>query len=193
MKEINVAILASGNGTNALKLIDHFNHHSKINIAFIFSNNPNALVIDKAINRNVKVLTCNNNILEETNFLIDNLSLYSIDYILLAGFLRKIPKIIIEKYPQRILNIHPSLLPKFGGAGMYGMHVHKAVKEAKENISGITIHYVTEEFDKGQPIAQFYTSIEASDTAYDIQQKIQKLEHTYFPFVSEQIMLSQQK
>lgn len=193
MNKVNVAIFASGNGTNALNLIDYFDNHSVIQVAFVFSNNPNAPVISKVKERNIKVIVSDNKTIESSDLLIEQLNLHSINYIILAGFLRKIPTDLIDQFNHRIINIHPSLLPKFGGAGMYGIHVHNAVKQANEKVSGITIHFVSAEFDKGQPIAQFYTSIKDSDTAIDIQQKVKLLEHMYFPFVIEKVILSNQK
>ncbi len=189
MKKIRLGIFASGTGSNAARIIDYFKEKSAFEVSFVLTNKPQAPVVDKTIKRNIKLITCSNQELDLPNFLVELCSLNKIDYIILAGFLRKIPADLIHSYKQRIINVHPSLLPKFGGAGMYGLNVHTAVKQAGELESGITIHYVSENFDEGQRIAQFYTDINSSDTVDQIQAKIHQLEQIYFPMVIEQEIL----
>ena len=192
MKKIRLGIFASGTGSNAARIIDYFKEKSAFEVSFVLTNKPQAPVVDKTIKRNIKLITCSNQELDLPNFLVELCSLNKIDYIILAGFLRKIPADLIHSYKQRIINVHPSLLPKFGGAGMYGLNVHTAVKQAGELESGITIHYVSENFDEGQRIAQFYTDINSSDTVDQIQAKIHQLEQIYFPMVIEQEILRNQ-
>lgn len=186
MKKVRLAIFASGTGSNAAKLMDFFKDHALIEIAFVLTNKPQAPVVDKTVSRGVTLITCTNQEVDQPNFMVNICQSNHIDFIILAGFLRKIPTDLIHQFENRIINVHPSLLPKFGGAGMYGLNVHKAVKDAGELESGITIHYVTEHFDEGQRIAQFYTKIATSDTPEQIQHKIHQLEQTYFPIVIEQ-------
>ena len=192
MKKIRLGIFASGTGSNAARIIDYFKEKSAFEVAFVLTNKPQAPVVEKTIKRNIKLITCSNQEIDLPNFLVELCSLNKIDYIILAGFLRKIPADLIHSYKQRIINVHPSLLPKFGGAGMYGLNVHTAVKQAGELESGITIHYVSENFDEGQRIAQFYTDINSSDTVDQIQAKIHQLEQIYFPMVIEQEILRNQ-
>jgi len=186
MLKVRLGIFASGTGSNAVRLIDYFKDHSIIEIAFVLTNKPNAPVVEKTIQRGVKLITCTNAEIDQTHFMVHLCSNEKVDYILLAGFLRKIPSDLIQHFNQRIFNVHPSLLPKFGGAGMYGLHVHTAVKDAGEKESGITIHYVSENYDEGQRIAQFIIPIDSNDTVEQIQTKIHQLEQIYFPFVIEQ-------
>jgi len=186
MLKVRLGIFASGTGSNAVRLIDYFKDHSIIEIAFVLTNKPNAPVVEKTIQRGVKLITCTNAEIDQTHFMVHLCSNEKVDYILLAGFLRKIPSDLIQRFNLRIFNVHPSLLPKFGGAGMYGLHVHTAVKDAGEKESGITIHYVSENFDEGQRIAQFIIPIDSNDTVEQIQTKIHQLEQIYFPFVIEQ-------
>lgn len=185
MIQTRIAIFASGNGSNALTILEHFRDHSSIAVAYILTNNSTAKVIENTKAFGISQVICTNEEAASGAFLIEKCSEFKVDYIILAGFLRKIPVELIQAFPERIINVHPALLPKFGGKGMYGMHVHQAVFEQKESVSGITIHFVNEEFDKGRIIAQFKCQIESTDTPEDIQQKVQKLEHTYFASVIE--------
>ena len=186
-KIINIAIFASGSGSNTEQIIDYF-HNTNINVKFVLTNNQNAPVIQKTQSKNIKVITCNNIQVEQPNFINNICQINNIQYIILAGFLRKIPTDLIKQYPNKIINIHPSLLPKYGGKGMYGMNIHNTVKNNGDNESGITIHFVSENFDEGQRIAQFYTNINNSDTPSDIQNKIHQLEKTYFPLIIQNII-----
>jgi phosphoribosylglycinamide formyltransferase-1 len=189
MKSVNLAIFASGTGTNAVSIIRHFESNTNVNIAFILSNKITAPIVERAKSFDKKVIICSNEEVEEQHFLVDLCLKHEIDYIILAGFLRKIPTNLIHAYPEKIINIHPSLLPKFGGAGMYGKHVHQAVKEANEEETGISIHFVSEEFDSGRIIAQYATVLSSSDTADMIQEKVHKLEQQYFAITIEHEIL----
>lgn len=188
MIQTRIAIFASGTGSNALTIIEHFREHSSIAVACILTNNPNAKVIEKTKAFGIPQVICTNEEAASGTFLIEKCAQLKVDFIILAGYLRKIPVELIQAFPERIINVHPALLPKFGGKGMYGMHVHQAVFEQKETVSGITIHFVNEEFDKGRIIAQFECQIEATDTPEVIQHKVQKLEHTHFATVIEKIV-----
>lgn len=180
MKKIQLAIFASGNGTNAEKIITYFKNHSTIEVNAIFYNKVDAGVRLVAENNNIDAVFFKK---EDFNSGITTQNLISrkIDYVILAGFLWLIPKEFIQTFHHRIINIHPSILPKFGGKGMYGINVHKAVKLAGENETGITIHLVNEEYDKGRVIAQYKTAINEFDTSEDIALRVQKLEHEFFP------------
>jgi len=188
--KFRVAIFASGTGSNAARLIDYFKGHPNLEVSFVLTNNSQALVVSKTVQRGIKLISCTNQELDQSNFLVDLCKNEKVDYIILAGFLRKIPVDFIRYFDKRIINVHPSLLPKFGGQGMYGLNVHTAVKESGETESGITIHYVSEHFDEGQRIAQFMTTIEKNDTVEQIQSKIHHLEQVYFPIIVEQEILN---
>lgn len=189
MMKFRLAIFASGTGSNAARLIDYFKDHPNFEVSFVLTNKPQAPVVNKTVQRGIKLISCTNQEIDQAYYLVDLCKNEKVDYIILAGFLRKITSELIFHFNQRIFNVHPSLLPKFGGAGMYGLNVHKAVKEAREIESGITIHYVSENFDEGQRIAQFMTSINEVDTVEQIQSKIHQLEQIYFPIIIEQEIL----
>ena len=191
MKRIKIAIFASGNGSNALNLIEYFRDHAQIEVAVVVSNNPNAPVLEKVKPFAVETLLFSNEQFETGVELVDALKKQEIEWIILAGFLRKIPQLILNNFPNRIINVHPSLLPKFGGKGMYGMHVHRAVVEAKEPVSGITIHLVNENFDEGKILAQFSTPLGLDKTAESVATKIHVLEQKHFPYIVEQTILNQ--
>ncbi|MCO5259468.1 MAG: phosphoribosylglycinamide formyltransferase [Crocinitomicaceae bacterium] len=189
MKKINLAIFASGTGSNAMNIIQYFKNSDAVQVQFVLSNKPDAKIITSAQDENVKVLLASNAEVEEGDKIVELCTAHDIDYIILAGFLRKIPLKLIEKYPSQIINIHPSLLPKYGGKGMYGANVHKAVLENKEQESGITIHIVNSEFDKGEILAQFKCAISNEETLESLQQKIHYLEHTNFPQIIEKTII----
>jgi len=190
MTKIKLALFASGSGSNAINIIDHFSNHPSIEIGFLLSNKKEAPIVEKAQKKGVKVLVFSNDEVADGNFLsqvcLDN----DIQYIVLAGYLRKIPVELLQNYSEKMINLHPALLPKFGGQGMYGNNVHKAVVEAKETETGITIHFVNEHFDKGRKIAQFYCALNQTDTFELVQAKVQNLEHAYFPIVIEKTILA---
>ena len=188
--KFRLAIFASGKGSNAARLIDYFNGHPNFEVSFVLTNKPQAPVVNKTVQRGIKLISCTNQEIDQSDYLVHLCKNEKVDYIVLAGFLRKIPADFIRYFDKHIINVHPSLLPKFGGAGMYGLNVHKAVKEFGEIESGITIHYVSENFDEGQRIAQFMTTIDRNDTIEQIQSKIHHLEQVYFPIIIEQEILN---
>ena len=183
-----IAILVSGAGTNAINIIEYFEKNSVADVTLVVSNKADALAVEKAQNKGVKTIVFNNETFKKNGEVLDCLRSESIDFIVLAGFLVKIPCDIIRAYPNKIVNLHPSLLPKFGGKGMYGNHVHRAVIKAQESDSGISIHFVNEEYDEGAIIFQAKVSIEKTDTFKLLSQKIQQLEHRFFPKVIEQVI-----
>lgn len=179
-----ISIWASGSGSNADRLVRYFADHSHVSISQLCTNRADAYVLQRAKEwSGVDVHVFNKKELNDADEVLSILHNHKIDYIILAGFLWKIPEHIITAYPKRIINIHPSLLPKFGGKGMYGTNVHRAVLAAKEPTSGITIHYVNEVYDDGEVIFQASTDVSPTDTIETLASKIQKLEHTYFPEV----------
>ena len=185
----DIAIFASGSGTNAAKLMDHFKDHASVSVRLVVCNNPNAGVIEKARRYSVEVFMIEKDRFFRGDGYVDILKEKGINWIVLAGFLWKIPTILIEAYTDKIINIHPALLPKYGGKGMYGQHVHKAVIAAKEEKSGITIHLVDEIYDHGQIIFQAECSVDSTDTPETLAKKVQDLEHTYFAREVEKIVV----
>lgn len=185
----NVAIFASGEGTNAENIFEYFKNDKRIKIKLVVTNIDTAGVIKRAekYKKNVQIIS-KVALYEYTSQIIEFLRTEDIDIIVLAGFLLKIPEQFIKAFPNRIVNIHPALLPKYGGKGMYGMNVHKAVIEKKEKESGITVHYVNEEYDKGEIILQATCAIEEGDTPEILEQKVRKLELEYFPKAIEKII-----
>lgn len=176
-----IAIFASGAGSNAEKIIHHLKGHPSIKVALVVCNKPGAGVLDIAAANQVPVLLIEKERFFRGDSYLPELKRYEIDFIVLAGFLWKIPGALIAAYPNRMINIHPALLPKYGGKGMYGMKVHEAVLLAGEKESGITIHYVNEHFDEGEHIFQASCAIEAHDTPESLAQKVHQLEHRHFP------------
>lgn len=186
-KKIHLGIFASGTGSNARKIADYFNNHPFVTLALIVSNKPDAPVLEMARGKNIPTVVIHRKDFYQTSTLLETLKNQEIDLIVLAGFLWLVPEYLIKAYPNRIINIHPSLLPRHGGKGMYGMHVHEAVKKAGETESGITIHYVNQEYDQGAIIFQKTVGLEPEDTPQSIAKKVQNLEHTYFPGQIEKI------
>jgi phosphoribosylglycinamide formyltransferase-1 len=188
MQTIKVAIFASGAGSNAQKLIDYFRKHSQIKIALIVCNKPGAGVLTIAQNENIPSLIIEKEQFFRGNAYVDELKQQNVDFIVLAGFLWKVPVQLVKAYPQRIINIHPALLPNYGGKGMYGRFVHEAVIAAKETESGISIHYVDELYDHGQLIFQARCTIDAGETPDSLAQKIHALEHEHYPLIVEKVI-----
>jgi phosphoribosylglycinamide formyltransferase-1 len=184
-----IAIFASGEGTNAQKIIDHFKNSTNVKIELIVSNKPDANVLNRAKKENITTHILNKTAFYDTNETVELLQKNKIDLIVLAGFLWMIPQNLVAAFPNKIINIHPALLPKFGGKGMYGMNVHKAVIEAKEKQSGISIHFVNEQYDEGKIIAQHTCEVAESDTPESLAKKIHELEYRYFPKTIEQLFL----
>lgn len=187
----NIAIFASGEGTNAQRIIDYFKSSDKINVRMVVSNKSDANVLKRAEISTIPTLLITKDDFYESNGVVNKLNAAGIDLIVLAGFLWMIPESLIKAFPHKIINIHPALLPKFGGKGMYGMNVHRAVIGAGERQSGISIHYVNEHYDEGKVISQHLCDISESDTPEILAEKIRKLEHEFFPKIIEKIVISQ--
>lgn len=179
-----IAIFASGSGTNAQNIITYFNSNSSIRTELVICNKPGAYVLERARNLGVESIVPTKEELQSEKIL-QILKEHKIDFIVLAGYLLKIPAILIHNYPGSIINIHPALLPKYGGKGMYGHYVHQAVVAAKEKESGITIHLVDEFYDNGQILFQATCPVSPADTAEDVAEKIHLLEQKHFPRVIE--------
>jgi phosphoribosylglycinamide formyltransferase-1 len=182
-----IAIFASGSGSNAENIIHYFNESDNASVVKVYCNNKNAKVFDRCKRLGVQSELFNRAQFYTTEKVLQQLKTEA-DYIVLAGFLWKVPSNLIEAFPNKIINIHPALLPKYGGKGMYGMHVHNAVKENNETETGITIHYVNENYDEGAIIFQATTQLETSDTPEDIAQKIHTLEYEHFPKVIDKVI-----
>lgn len=182
----NIAIFASGTGSNARKIIEYFQDHPTIRVSIVVSNKATAAVLEMAKSHHIETHIVSRHSFYETDAILSTLK--GIDLVVLAGFLWLIPKYLVEAFPQAIVNIHPALLPKYGGKGMYGIHVHRAVKAADEKESGISIHFVNEAYDEGQLIFQASCSIDESDTPESIARKVLMLEHQHFAPVLEQLL-----
>ena len=175
-----IAIFASGTGSNAIKIIEHFKGHPTIEASLVLSNNAKSTVLSKAVNADVEIYSFNRELFYNTNQVLNKLKSSKIDLVVLAGFMWLVPENLVHEYSDRIMNIHPALLPKFGGKGMYGMHVHHAVKSAGEKETGMTIHLVNKEYDKGRVLFQAKCSLAEDESAETIVLKVQELEHTHF-------------
>lgn len=184
----HIAIFASGKGSNAQKIQKHFRYHSEIKLSLIICNNPKAGIIDLAAEWKIPVLMITKDDQKNPERLLSELHKHRIDWIVLAGYLWLIPESLINEFQNRIINIHPALLPKYGGKGMYGMNVHEAVKQANEIETGITIHLIDKEFDKGEMVFQAKVLLNENDTPDSIAQKVHQLEHQHFANVIEQII-----
>jgi len=183
-----IAIFASGSGTNAQAIAEYFVKNDVVKIDCILTNNSKAFVLERAKIFSIQSFIFTKDDFYSTSKIIDLLKVRGIDFIVLAGFLWLIPVEMIHAYPDRIVNIHPALLPKYGGKGMYGMQVHQSVIDNKEVESGISIHYVNEKFDEGNIIFQAKCKVEASDTPESLAKKIHKLEHIHYPRVISKII-----
>ena len=182
-----IAIFASGSGTNALNIIEFFKSQEKIQVAIVITNNPVAPLIEKVNLHKIPIVVLNNEFFKTEGYLLNILDFHKIDLIVLAGFLRRIDKGLIDKY--KIVNIHPSLLPKYGGLGMWGMKVHEQVIKNRETETGITIHWVNSNYDEGEIIYQSKFNIELGDTAEIIANKVHQLEYKYYPLVIEYLLM----
>ena len=184
-----IAIFASGNGTNAEKIMEYFQDHPTISVQLVLSNNPDAYALIRANRFHIPTRSFSRKELNRSSYILDILSGKEIDYIVLAGFLWLIPTHILKEYPNRIINIHPALLPNYGGQGMYGMRVHEAVIAAGEKESGISIHYVNESYDEGEIIFQAKCQVESGDTPELLASRIHELEHKHYPKIIEEMIL----
>lgn len=189
--KMNIAIFASGTGTNAKKIIEYFENNTQVKVNLIVSNKATAPVLDIARENGIDTLVIDRHNFYKTQDILNFFNEYSIDFVVLAGFLLLIPSYLTKSFENKIVNIHPALLPKFGGKGMYGMNVHKAVHEAKEKETGITIHYVNENYDEGAIIFQAKCLIDTEDTPETISNKVRILEHEFFPKIIEQTITNQ--
>ncbi|GHT17813.1 phosphoribosylglycinamide formyltransferase [Bacteroidia bacterium] len=186
---IRIAIFASGSGSNAENIITYFAENQQFEFPLIVSNKENAYVHERARKLGVRSITLEFAAYLDWEVLHDILLFERIDYVILAGFLLKVPQIILQLFPRKIINIHPALLPKFGGKGMYGDRVHRAVRAANEKESGITIHYVTENYDEGDIIFQAKCTVLPTDTPEEIAQKVHALEYKWFPEIIEKTFI----
>jgi phosphoribosylglycinamide formyltransferase-1 len=184
----NIALFASGTGSNALKIIEYFKNHPTIHVALVVSNKKDAGVLNIAQVHDIPTLIISKSSFYETEDILIALDKYKISFIALAGFLLLVPPYIINRFNKKIVNIHPALLPKYGGKGMYGMHVHEAVKAAGDTETGITIHYANAHYDEGDIIFQARCPVLPTDTPNDIARKVHELEHTYFAKTIEQLL-----
>lgn len=189
----NVAIFVSGSGTNCENIIRYFKDSEEVKISLVLSNKADAYALVRAKNLNVPTAIMNKNDFNDREKMMTLMKEYEIEFIVLAGFLLIVPDFLIEAYDRRMINIHPALLPKYGGKGMYGHHVHEAVKAAGETETGMTVHYVSNVCDGGEIIAQFRTPLSPDDTPDDIAHKEHLLEMEHFPRVIEEIISNIQK
>jgi phosphoribosylglycinamide formyltransferase-1 len=191
LKTKQIVLFASGSGSNVENIIRYFQDKPNVTIAMVLTNKRDAKVLDRCNNMNVSALYFNKIAFQGTDCVLDILKGAHPDLIVLAGFLWKIPEKIIETFPNKIINIHPALLPKYGGKGMYGPKVHNAVKENNETETGITIHYVNEHYDEGAIIHQAKIAIHPEDSADAIAEKVHALEYEHFPRIIAQLLLDQ--
>ena len=183
-----IAIFASGSGSNAEQIISYFQSNKQVEVAVILSNKADAFVLERAKKFGIPTKVFDRPTFRKTENVLQTLQQHKIDLVVLAGFLWLIPSYLVKAFPNRIINIHPALLPKYGGKGMYGMHVHQAVIDAGEKESGITIHYVNEEYDEGQIIFQATCPLNKDETPETLAEKIHTLEHAHFPQVIDDVL-----
>ena len=191
MQKKRIAIFASGTGSNAVNLIHFFESDNQVEVAFVLSNKAEAKVLTSAKDLGVDTLHFDNKQVADGNFLVNLCKEHRVDWVVLAGYLRLIPAELIQAFDHKMINLHPSLLPNYGGKGMHGRNVHEAVIANGEEKSGITIHFVNEEFDKGEIIAQFHCKLTSEDTVESLEGKIRYLEQTYLPTVVRGAILNQ--
>lgn len=183
-----IVLFASGSGTNVENIVNYFQGRDDIAVEAVLTNKREAFVVDRCNKLNISALCFNRASFSGSDLILKHLKCTEPDLIVLAGFLWKMPPNIVRAFEGRIINIHPALLPKFGGKGMYGIHVHRAVKEEMEKESGITIHYVNEKYDDGNIIFQARVSLDPEDRPEDIAQKVQRLEYEHFPKIIEKLL-----
>ncbi|HMJ69089.1 MAG TPA: phosphoribosylglycinamide formyltransferase [Cyclobacteriaceae bacterium] len=191
-KTYRLAIFASGSGTNAEEIMKFFKDHPAIEVSLLLSNSPDAYALERASIHKVESKVFDRKQFRQTDEVVNWLKEKKITHVVLAGFLWLIPENLLKAFPRNIVNIHPALLPKYGGKGMYGMNVHEAVKASGDLQTGITIHLVNDQYDDGEILAQKIVEIEAGDTAADIAQKVHKLEYNFYPTVIEAWVKAQQ-
>ena len=186
--QIKIAIFASGSGTNAERFFEYFKDSALAEVGLLVCNNPKAYVLERARQHRVPVQLFTNQEVKAGEPVLQKLKEMQVDFVVLAGFLRLIPSQVVAEYPNRIVNIHPALLPKWGGQGMYGMRVHEAVKAAGEKEAGISIHYVNEQYDEGDIIFQASCPIVPEEGPAEIAQKVHRLEYAHYPKVVEKLL-----
>ncbi|MBR5983347.1 MAG: phosphoribosylglycinamide formyltransferase [Bacteroidales bacterium] len=186
-KIVRIALFASGSGTNVENIANYFNNKTIVKPVCVLCNRPDAFVLERAKRLGLDSMTFNRADFNDGKNIMEYLRKNEIDMIVLAGFLWLVPQYLIDAYPSRIVNIHPALLPKFGGKGMYGMHVHEAVKQSGETETGITIHLIDDNYDKGSTVFQAKVAIDPTDSPDDIANKVHALEYKYYPEVIEKI------
>ncbi|MBP6620462.1 MAG: phosphoribosylglycinamide formyltransferase [Leadbetterella sp.] len=187
---IKIAIFASGSGSNAERIVEFFSSNEEIEVTLVLTNNPAAGVIERAQRLNIPTLIFNKTLFSKTDKIVEILQSQQIDWVILAGFLWLVPNNLTRAFENRMINIHPALLPKYGGKGMWGHHVHEAVVANQETETGITIHYVNEKYDEGKTIFQAKCEVKASDSPDDVAKKIHQLEYQHFPEIIYQEILS---
>jgi phosphoribosylglycinamide formyltransferase 1 len=185
---MNIAIFASGGGSNARKIIDYFDGHPSVNIVLVVSNKAEAGVLAIADEYGIERLIISKSTLYDSEFMLNTLSDCGVDFIVLAGFLLLVPTYLVERFDKKIVNIHPALLPKFGGKGMHGSHVHEAVRAANETETGITIHFCNAAYDEGSIIFQARCPVLPEDSPQDIARKVLQLEHQFFPKIIDKVI-----
>lgn len=183
-----IILFASGSGSNVEKICEHFEKEKNVSIELLICNNPNAKVLTKILSHSIQSMVLDYESFHNSSILKKKLLKIKPDLIVLAGFLWKIPKDIVEIFPNKIINIHPALLPKYGGKGMYGINIHNAVIQNKEKKSGITIHYVNQSYDEGEVIFQKSINIKKNETSVELASRILRLEHEFFPKIISQVL-----
>lgn len=191
MEKKRLALFVSGTGSNAKNIITYFEGNKAVEVVLVMTNKSDSPIIEFTLSKSINLVMCSNEQAMNADFLTTMCAAHSVTHVILAGYLKLIPATFIAKYPSKIINIHPAVLPNYGGKGMYGDNVHKAVLENKEAQSGITIHEVNEHFDEGRYIAQFYCKIDRNETLESLKRKIQYLEHSYFPIIIEKTLLAE--
>jgi phosphoribosylglycinamide formyltransferase-1 len=187
---VKIAIFCSGSGSNAQKIIEYFQEHKSAEVVLLLSNNKNAYALERAKALGIATRVFDKAQFSQSSIIVNELKELGVNWIILAGFLWLVPENLIEAFPNSIVNIHPALLPSYGGKGMYGMYVHEAVVKAKEKESGISIHMVNKEYDKGKIVFQAKCFLTDDDTAETLSKKIQALEHEHFPKVIDALICS---
>lgn len=183
-----IAIFASGSGSNAERIVEYFAENQDISVELFLTNNSQAGIVERGKRLGIPTLIFDKKSFTKTDKIVNILQSQKIDLVVLAGFLWLIPENLIKAFPNKIINIHPALLPKYGGKGMWGHFVHEAVVASREKESGITIHYVNEHYDEGESIFQAKCNIDKNDSPEDVQRKVQVLEHQYFPVIIEDVL-----
>ncbi|MEO8471917.1 MAG: phosphoribosylglycinamide formyltransferase [Chryseolinea sp.] len=191
MKKYKLAIFASGSGTNAQEIINYFKNHASIEVALVLSNSPDAFVLTRASDSKVPSKVFNKQTYRESEQVLDWLKEYQVTHVVLAGFLWLVPTYLLQAYPHRIINIHPALLPKYGGKGMYGIRVHELVKSSGDIETGITIHLVDENYDEGKVLFQAQCLVVPEDTPETIANKVHDLEYRFYPKIIEKMILEE--